>query len=552
MANNKQPTDVSSSDEYEEEGIGDQQLGLHDNYKDRSQLRNSGSSHDSDAGRREMDDDDELAFLRDNQRSLQGKIVTIEKKMSKRMQGIENNNQSIMRDLCEIKKLLERTSLPGSRTESTRRSEVRTFHEEADASVDIGQHSDPPRRERPHGHHGHGRMEGADLSRAKMASKSLILPVYDGSTTFRVYKTMLTRYLDDTATPRSLDKSLFLESLRKGNKQAKDFYQEIVESDLMDLSFNELLEKAEEFFKKSITPFEYVQKLNRMQQMKAETLDDWYSRVLKVQQEAVNANTGSETQTIKTFALDAFMNGLTDSQLRWEVRKEVKELSGKTLRDILTTALRTKEALEQHRSLDQQREGEEIKVNYATNSYGGQNYNKQKKKKWNQNSQYNYQDGRTYTQPQGYSQPQTHMPPQVPSQTSQVNFQLPPSTPSTSRRQTNAPIRPGTTHPSQQQASQATLQGPPSAPLSAPSSASPNAPPSAPPNTPAQQVQQGPMYPYYPWWIGNQPFHYPMQQVPPTSMGGMPVFDTSYPPPPMPPQAQGNKQAPQAHHSGNE
>ena len=202
----------------------------------------------------------------------------------------------------------------------------------------------------------------------------------------------LETYFELTEQPRHLETALFLESMRKGNKQAKEFYQEMVDSDQIRERYSILMQKAEEFFAKTTTTYEYVQKLNRMRQLHMESLEDWYSRVLKIQQEAVNAKKGDSINTIKSFAIDTFINGLSDDDLRWEVRKEVKDPSERTLRDLLKVANRTSEALQHHKSLSRSKE-EEIRANFAYDRKGYQNKNQRKntnKQAGNPITSYNY------------------------------------------------------------------------------------------------------------------------------------------------------------------
>ena len=227
---------------------------------------------------------------------------------------------------------------------------------------------------------------------AKDARKSLSLPIFDGSCSFKGFRMQLETYFELTEQPRHLETALFLESMRKGNKQAKEFYQEMVDSDQICERYSILMQKAEEFFAKTTTTFEYVQKLNRMRQLNMESLEDWYSRVLKIQQEAVNAKKGDSINTIKSFAIDTFINGLSDDDLRWEVRKEVKDPSDRTLRDLLKVASRTSEALQHHKSLSRSKE-EEIRANFAYDRKGYQNKNPRKntnKQAGNPITSYNY------------------------------------------------------------------------------------------------------------------------------------------------------------------
>ena len=204
---------------------------------------------------------------------------------------------------------------------------------------------------------------------AKEARKSLSLPIFDGTCSFKGFRKELERYFEYTEQPRHLEAALLLESMKKGNKQAKDFYQEMVDSDQTYERYSTMINKAEEFFAKTTTTFEYFQKLSIMKQLKYESLQDWYSRVLKIQQEAINSVKCESIHTIKIFAIETFINGLSDSQLRWEVRREVKDPSEKTLRDLLNFADRMSEALKHHRSLDQSNEEIEIKHAHERNSY---------------------------------------------------------------------------------------------------------------------------------------------------------------------------------------
>ena len=225
------------------------------------------------------------------------------------------------------------------------------------------------------------------------ARKSLSLPIFDGSCSFKGHRILLEQYFEDTEQPRRLEASLFLESLRRGNKQAKEFHQEIVDEGLSRNGYRFLVTKAEEYFSKSMSTFEYVQKLNRMKQLKGEYLDGWFERVYKVQQEAINSKKGESAYTIKSLAMDTFINGLVDSHLRWEIRKEVTDPSEKTLRELLNTTIKVHEALKHHRSLDQTRQEEEIRVSYMGNknqngyqNTNKNNYNRQQKRNWQQNN----------------------------------------------------------------------------------------------------------------------------------------------------------------------
>ena len=401
---------------------------------------------------------------------------------------------------------------------------------------------DPPSRPEPlaEGTSRRGREddEMRRSSAGRDASKSLSLPICDGSFSFKGYKELLLQYFQTTEQPRTLETPLFLESLRKGNKQAKEFYQSLVDEDQMRLPSYILLEKAEEFFTKSTTTYEYVQKLNRMKQLKGESLEDWHSRIYKVQQEAIASKKGESAITIKGLAMDTFINGLADSHLRWEVGRKETDPTAISLRDLLIIATKTQEKLEHHRSLDQSRHEEEVRVSYVGGGYnqGGYNQggynNKQKKRNWHgrpgnsqqNNSNQNVNANPSTTTSQASGSAATPAGTQAPS--SVAAGQATPSSP-------HRPSSPATTNNQQTQGNAQepnNMQMPRTMPTNPfymmPGMGYNPCMPYGPPLYPGMVY---PDYPHYPWWAGTQSAMYtPQHRMTPEAT----VFTPRFPTPP--------------------
>ena len=158
---------------------------------------------------------------------------------------------------------------------------------------------------------------------------------------------------------------MLLESLRKGNKKAREFHQEIVNEGLVGRGYSFLIQKAEDFFTKSVSIFEYVQKLNSIKQHKGESLEDWYARVLRIQQDAISSKEGESADsayTMRSLAMETFTNGLADSHLRWELMKMETDPSKYTLRELLHATIKMPQSLENHRSLDQSKRRRKLGV----------------------------------------------------------------------------------------------------------------------------------------------------------------------------------------------
>ena len=90
----------------------------------------------------------------------------------------------------------------------------------------------------------------------KQALKNLSLPIYDGTYSFAVYKNSLEKYFEIANPTRRVKSALFLESMRKGKKEAQQFFQEVIDTDARYLPYERLITKAEEFFAKPMKPNE--------------------------------------------------------------------------------------------------------------------------------------------------------------------------------------------------------------------------------------------------------------------------------------------------------
>ena len=100
----------------------------------------------------------------------------------------------------------------------------------------------------------------------KYIMKNVTLPVCDGSLSFKAYRCLLEKYFDDINCTRQLLSTLLLQSMSRGSNQAKEFYLEIVEAEDVYMPYFELIMKAENFFRKQNSVYDYFFKMDNMEQ----------------------------------------------------------------------------------------------------------------------------------------------------------------------------------------------------------------------------------------------------------------------------------------------
>ena len=152
----------------------------------------------------------QMSCARENQLAEQGKM------MEQMLKQLDHKTAGYVNQLDEQKQMMEQMVAQMGALATSRASPP---HDRPEASADVMS----------------SRREEDDERRSaagRDARESLSLPIFDGSCSFKGHRILLEQFFEDTEQPRRLETSLFLESLRRGNKQAKEFHQEVVDEGL--------------------------------------------------------------------------------------------------------------------------------------------------------------------------------------------------------------------------------------------------------------------------------------------------------------------------------
>lgn len=156
------------------------------------------------------------------------------------------------------------------------------------------------------------------------AMKDMVIPVFDGSVPYEIFKQSFYRYLRMARIPTVYQAEYLLRAMAKGSTVAKAFERAAKNEGAENWELHRVMQRADEYFAKDAPKAaDLITKLSSMRQFQAEELEVWYGRVQQAVA-AIKAAKGWEgsEEMARDLGKNILQAGLRDPVLREKVKQQ--------------------------------------------------------------------------------------------------------------------------------------------------------------------------------------------------------------------------------------
>ena len=144
----------------------------------------------------------------------------------------------------------------------------------------------------------------------RMAMKTLKMPVLKSVDQYNTFKIEFDDYLQDTNYPIPYMRKIYMQAMSEGCQEAKAFYSEMKRIG-NHYSYRKLVQEADNHFGHQLSrESDLLRKLTTAYQAQNESLDNWYARIFKLQQDLLDRHSLAEANTFKRAAATQLVEGL--------------------------------------------------------------------------------------------------------------------------------------------------------------------------------------------------------------------------------------------------
>ena len=156
----------------------------------------------------------------------------------------------------------------------------------------------------------------------RMAMKTLKMPVLKSVDQYNTFKIEFDDYLQDTNYPIPYMRKIYMQAMSEGCQEAKAFYSEMKRIG-NHYSYRKLVQEADKHFGHQLSrESDLLRKLTTAYQAQNESLDNWYARIFKLQQDLLDRHSLAEANTFKRAAATQLVEGLYDEEMKEKIQTQ--------------------------------------------------------------------------------------------------------------------------------------------------------------------------------------------------------------------------------------